>query len=115
MPVTAQMSPAAASASSKRLRAWVAENLGHPELLALAVAVDAQRAVALANAAREDAPDGHVTEVVVVVQGGHVHGQRRVDVGGRRGDLFHHQVEQWRKVAPLVAERADRVTLAAEA
>ena len=66
------------------LERLVAEDLGHAEFLALAVAVDAQHAIALADAARQHAADGHVAEVVVVVEGGHVHGQRALDVGGGR-------------------------------
>ncbi len=76
------------------LERLVAEDLGHAEFLALAVAVDAQHALALAHAARQHASDGHVAEVVVVVQGGHVHGQGTIHVRRGRRHRFEDEVEQ---------------------
>src|SRR5205814_5974484 len=72
----------------------------------------AQDALALADAARLDAADGDVAEVVVVVEGGDVHGQRRVDVGlGRRHEV-DDQVQQRAQVAPRVVQVAHRPPLA---
>ena len=51
----------------KALERLVAQDLGHPEFFAFAVAVYAQGAFALADAAREHAADGHVAEIVVIV------------------------------------------------
>ena len=95
------------------LERLVAKDLGHAEFLALAVAVDAKHAFALAHSARLHAPDGDVAEVVVVVERGHVHGQRSFHVSSRRRHGVEDEVEQRREILLLVGQMAHGIALAA--
>ncbi len=107
MPVTAQMSPAAASPSSNRFSDWYPSSLATRNSSLRAVAVHAHHAVARLDAARLDAADGHVAQVVVVIQRGDVHGQRRVHVGGRRRHRLDDHVEQRPQVGVRILEILD--------
>ena len=41
-----------------------------------------------------DATDGHAADILVVVNGGDEHLERRVHIGLRRGDILKDRVEQ---------------------
>ena len=98
MPVMAQMSPAAASASSNRLSDWIAEHLlrrGTPR----ACRRDGRSSTRSPDLdpARVDAADGDVAEVVVVVERRDLHAEGAVDVAGGRRHVLDDQVEQRRR------------------
>ena len=95
------------------LERLVAEDLRDAELLALAVAVDEQRAVALAHAPGFDAADGDVAEVVVVVERGHAHRQRRVTSAAGGGTFSRIRSSSGAEVLALVLEILHRPALAA--
>ena len=80
----------------------IARALGHDR----AVAGDARQLLARAQRAAGDATDGRRAAVLVIVQRGDQHLQRRVGIDHRRGDIAQDGVEQRLQVGP--SARASR-------
>ena len=111
MPTTAQMSPAWTSVGLLATHALEGEEVLDVGLVAAAVVLDDEDALAVVQRAREDAADADTADEVRVVDGADLHRDRTVDVDVGRRDVLDDRVEQRDHVHVVVVGLVARVAV----
>ena len=98
MPVTATMSPAAASSTRRALQALESQHLGDLGGTAILIAVAQRHLATGAQRAAADAADADAADVGVVVERRDLQLQRRIELAAWRRHVLQHRLEQRRHV-----------------